>query len=135
MKKHIFLHSLILFIFMLTGCGDNVRLRGTVTFSDDGSPLPMGTVNFAKDGYLARGIIKEDGSYVVGSLSSNDGLLPGTYRVYVTGAYREVAPGLDESLIDHKYHTPDTSGLVCEVPYPRGRYNISVDRFPFPTSR
>ena len=137
MKRLFFPFSLVLLFLVLAGCGKNIRLYGTVTFSDDDTPLPMGVVCFEQGNYSARGIIKPDGSYVVGSLSSNDGLLPGTYQVHITGAFKEVGTGrdgmpLEESLIDQKYLTPNTSGLVCEVPHPKGRYDISVDRLPAP---
>jgi len=42
-----FAFFLSMILLALTGCGDKVALSGKVTYSDDGSPLPIGTVFFA----------------------------------------------------------------------------------------
>ena len=48
--------AVLLVFFVSVGCSKNVGLRGKVTFSDDGSPVSVGTVAFLKDGlYCARG--------------------------------------------------------------------------------
>ena len=123
----------VLLAVSLSGCGENVRLQGKVTFSDDNSPLTGGAVYFETDDYVARGELKPDGSYQVGSLSSRDGILPGTYRVYITGATRDVGVDKDgmpisESLIDGKYASGTTSGLEIDVTNETRRFDIVVDR-------
>lgn len=120
--------------FVTVGCGNKVRLHGTVTFSDDGTPLPMGTVCFENENFVARGIIGENGDFVVGSNAKRDGIPPGIYRVIVTGAFRDI--GLDkhdmpisEPLIDRKYASASTSDLAVTVDRSTRRYDIQVDRY------
>lgn len=125
--------SLLLFaLLVLSGCGGNVPLNGTVTFSDDGSPLGTGVVCFEAGSFVARGRIQPDGQYRVGSVSMKDGLPPGSYRVYIADAVVETAAdpyggAFTEPLIDGKYNSAETSGLHVEVPNVK-RYDINVDR-------
>jgi flagellar hook assembly protein FlgD len=116
------------------GCGHNVYVRGKVTFSDDNSPVPNGTVNFETDTFIARGYLKSDGMYTVGSLSTNDGLPSGLYKVSITGAEKEIGIKKDgdpimELLIDKRYTNNITSGLTFEVTPASKIFNITVDRF------
>ena len=122
--------GLSLALLVLTGCGDKVGLGGKVTF-EDGSPLGVGTVCFETDTYLARGTLKPDGSYVVGSLSERDGLPAGTYRVYISGAEKEIGKDKEEmpiyeSMIDEAMTSGATSGLSVTVPVSGGKYDIKV---------
>jgi hypothetical protein len=129
MKKYILL---IFCLFVFTGCNDgNVKLGGKVTYTD-GTPLTVGEVCFETDSYMARGKLKEDGTYVVGSISERDGLPKGTYRVYIYGADKIVSSesggmGLPESLIDEKYCSGKTSGLTVDIPVPGGKFDITVE--------
>ena len=77
----------------LIGCGSNVEFGGKVTYSDDGSPLTTGTVVFKKGNLISKGSLKPDGTFVVGSMKENDGLVPGSYQVYITGAEKSSGPG------------------------------------------
>lgn len=88
----------------------------------------MGTVCFLREGYLARGIIHPDGSYVVGSEAATDGLPAGTYQVYIDGAAVEdpTAPSGMALQIDEKLTRPDTSELTVTVPVSGGRFDITV---------
>lgn len=121
----------LFFVFALTltlGCGSSKEsLSGKVTF-EDGKPLEMGTVCFLRDDFLARGDIQSDGTYVVGSTESADGLPAGTYQVYIDGAVVEDldAPAGVSSLIDEKMTSPETSELTCDVPVPGGEFDITV---------
>ena len=129
MKNSIFL-GLSLALLMLAGCGDKVGLGGKVTM-EDGSPLGTGTVCFETDTYLARGTLKPDGSYVVGSLSEKDGLPAGTYRVYVSGAEKQIGQDKEgmpifEPLIDEKFASGTTSGLTLTVPVAGGKFDFKV---------
>ena len=157
MKTSIYHHLFVFFVVSgITGCGSGlVNLRGTVTFSDDGSPLTTGFVIFDNGKDRARGKIKEDGTYTVGSLSDTDGLKPGHYRVYVqaigpdpSGALAPMntsapSPGMASIsdanvprlrqqvvLVDSKFSSADTSGLECNVDKSTKTYNIVVERNP-----
>lgn len=66
------------------GCSNHVPMRGKVTFSDDQSPLTVGQVLFQSDTVLARGNLKQDGTYVIGTEKLNDGLPKGTYLVTIS---------------------------------------------------
>ena len=72
------------------GCSDKVIIRGKVTFSDDQSPLTVGQVVFQNDTLQARGTLKPDGTYILGTLSEKDGIPKGTYKVTITNAMENV---------------------------------------------
>ncbi|MDR2705720.1 MAG: hypothetical protein LBC02_08080 [Planctomycetaceae bacterium] len=138
--------SLLLFLlFPLTGCGNHVKLSGKVTYSD-GEPLKTGIIMFSKQDFLARANIRSDGTYDVGSFSSKDGLLPGKYKVFITGAIEPVTVTENASgnaknamgeaipqketfkiLIDAKYTTEETTPLEIEIPG-ENVYDIIVER-------
>ena len=136
----------ILVAFSVTiGCSQNVSLRGKVTFSDDDAPLSTGAVCFESETMVARGELQADGSYVVGSDAPKNGLPPGEYRVYITGASKfetksmgaialpgTPAPSISipVSLIDPKFSSPTTSGLTLKVERATGRFDFKVDRPP-----
>jgi hypothetical protein len=123
MKKQCLLAVLCLGAVLLQGCGDQVSVKGTVTFPD-GSPLTTGRVQFLTPTFVADGIIQPDGTYTIGSKKEGDGLPKGTYAVTVM-AYAETNYAIDmrmdenvkpaESLIDVKYNSQTTSGLTCDV--------------------
>lgn len=117
--------ALSLAFLVFVGCSGNVKSGGTVVFSDDGSPVPCGTICFATDTFLARGDIV-DGKFTLGSESEKDGLPPGEYRVYFSAVEEAIDEGeADEngvkpeptyvSLIDLKYLSADTSGLTQKI--------------------
>jgi hypothetical protein len=127
----------LLVILAVSGCGKNVGLSGKVTFSDDNSPLTFGEVCFRTDTFLARGKLKKNGTYTVGSLTETDGIPPGIYQVYITGAVNEIGlvnigtnkeTTLVEQLIDEKYGNPEKSGLTVEIKKTT-TFNIQVDRY------
>jgi hypothetical protein len=116
-------------LLIFAGCGNNhVGLSGKVTFTD-GTPLTVGEVCFVTDTFAAYGTLKNDGTYVVGSISENDGLPKGNYHVYIAGAIKVNAEET-ESLIDEKYGNRETSGLTVEVPTPNGKFDITVEPNP-----
>jgi hypothetical protein len=126
MKQYIFL---ILSLVLLAGCSHGrVQLGGKVTFSDDGSPVTQGTIVFVQDAFQATGTIQPDGSYVVGSFSTKDGLPPGNYAVWLYGI-TEILPGESErSLIDAKYESAETSGLTVQIDSATKNYDLKLDR-------
>jgi hypothetical protein len=134
MMKNIISFTLSLSLLLLTGCGGNIQLKGKVVFSDDGSPVPIGTVCFEMDSYLARGNLQSDGTFAVSSIKENDGLPKGTYRVYITGSQKLIGTSimglpLYESLIDEKYAATNTSGITIDVSPSTKYFEITVDRY------
>ena len=141
---------------VLTGCSGNVALKGKVVFSDDKSPVPVGTVSFEKGAFSARGELKSDGTFTVGSLKTNDGLPAGTYQVAITNAVKFLGDGAQntgntgvrrvgdvvekggieapaivavEPLIDEKYANVGTSGITIDVTRSKKYIEIEVDRY------
>ena len=119
-------------LFLAIGCGKNCGLKGKVVFSDDQSPLTHGVVCFLSDQGIARGNIDENGNYVVSSISKNDGLPSGSYRIYLvdTDHFIPNPGGIPKAvpLIEDKYSKAETSGLTVEVKSSM-THNIEVDRF------
>ena len=119
----------------LVGCSPNVGLGGKVTFSDDGSPLTAGTVVFKRGNEISKGRLKPDGTFIVGTMTNADGLEPGTYQVYITGAEKELIPATTvsdavmEPLIDSKFTRSDTSGLTIEVTKTTRKFDFQVERY------
>ena len=135
MTKNILFFVLVSLLLVLAGCSNGkVSLNGKAVFSDDGSPVPVGAVCFETDSFQARGNIKPDGSFVVGSLKGNDGLPPGKYRVGILGAQKLIGEdkrgfGIYESLIDEKFTSGSTSGLIIDVTSSTKHYEVVVDRY------
>src|SRR5262245_6096830 len=103
------------------GCGGGLHsVRGKVTF-EDGTPLTKGLVLFeGKDGertITARGDVRPDGSYQLGTNKPGDGAPAGKYRVAVTpledladvDSPRRAAP------LDPRFSDFNSSGLEFEV--------------------
>ena len=124
----------------IAGCGtNNVPFGGTVTFSDDGTPLEVGTVAFTNGVQQARGDLGPGGKFDLGFVKVSDGLPKGTYTVYITGAVKQeervaanARPGekfwTETRLIAPKYNSPDTSGLTVTVDGTTRTFDIKVDR-------
>ena len=123
-----------LVVSCLLGCGGgNVGMSGTVTFSDNGEPLQLGTVYFSSPSFESRGRLDEKGNYTIGSLKESDGLPKGTYTVYVNGANRFEGSEAEGNfrmvpLIDRKFTQPETSGLTVNVDGKSKRFDFKVDR-------
>ena len=134
MKKRIFFTVFLGILLLTIGCSDDkVGLSGKVTFSDDNSPLTVGTVYFTTDTYEARGTIEEDGTYRVSSVSDKDGIPPGEYKVYILGAEKNTGQMAGmyeqmEQLIDEKYASKGTSGLSVKIDKSTKTYDFQVDR-------
>jgi hypothetical protein len=106
----------------LQGCSETptipktVEVSGTVTL--DGKPLSEGTVNFSSSstGDAAIAQLKEGGRFLFGN-----GVLPGTYRVTITGPVNNTppAPGVTPPVlkfqIPSKYSDPATTDLKATV--------------------
>ena len=145
MRKYLTLFASLFVIALLSGCGDP-KVKGKVTFSD-GSPLTKGQVMFQKEGFIGSGDIKKDGSYSAGKQKDGDGLPPGTYQVFISGAStydqaelkdaqkQDVVIGAGQlgkipkpfDLIHSKFTSPKTSGLSVEVKGGSVKYDITVE--------
>ena len=144
-------HSLLLLLIAIVlnvGCSNKVSLSGTVTF-DDGAPLTHGAVFFHSEKLSAQGIIQPDGTYIVGTDKTDDGIPRGTYQVYLVGTdhveYKQTRTGVidpitgenidhrfrDEvrsPIIDQKYANPATSGLTVQAGKTK-TFDIKVERY------
>lgn len=124
------------------GCSNNVRLGGTVTFSDDGAPVTAGTVCFENSGGYARGQLDQNGRYTLGFDKEGNGLPRGVYGVYVTGARKPLGmsdepgsvPGskggamMYEELVAPKFQARSTSGITCTVDGSTNTFDFQVER-------
>lgn len=123
---------LVPFLFFCSGCSDKLPMGGKVTFTDDGAPLEKGTVCFEKDGFLARGNLKLDGTYQVSSTGQNDGLPKGKYKVYLVGAeLASTGKGgniVYTPLVDKRYESADSTDIEFEVDGKTKRFDFKVDR-------
>lgn len=119
MRQVLTLSATLLFV---VGCGGNAHeletapVSGTVTL--DGKPLPNGFVYIVPaKGRMAKGVINQDGSFVVGTYEADDGAQVGTHNVTVVaiplGEGEKPAPGTVP--IPPKYSTAKSSGLTIDV--------------------
>ena len=81
-------------IVSVVGCGGSgVDVSGSVLFPDS-TPLTQGVVALTGEGHTHQGKIATDGSYNV------SGLLPGTYKVAITGTTTGGESSFDSTQID-----------------------------------
>lgn len=119
---------LLIVMGVVAGCGRSDRLptaRVTGTVTLDGKPLQSGSVIFEPvDGRrLAKGSIRSDGSFVLGTYRQGDGAVPGRHRVAVIAIGELPAdsrrdplnPPSGPSLIPVFYSDSSKSGLTFEV--------------------
>jgi len=118
------------------GCGRRptlVPVSGRVTL--DGKPLGFGSVMIQPvAGPAARGTIRPDGSFAVGTFSPADGAIVGPASVRVA-CYEQQRPGasppqgelaLGKSLIPEKYTQFETSGITATVAAGMGPLEIDL---------
>lgn len=139
MKKSA-LFALLLCALISVGCSENVSITGKVTFSDDNAPAPNGIICFDSGANVARGTIKSDGTFKMGTLKEADGLPAGSYKVFFVDVREETGKAktsdgsegepIYTSLIDSKYLSPDTSELTAVVNKDTKELNFSLDRNP-----
>lgn len=115
---------LIFLAFVATGCGSDqlptYPVSGKVAFSD-GRPVRHGTVEFTsvQHGTTASGTIGHDGSFVLGTYSTDDGAVAGDHDVIVIQMV--IADGSFKHTVDHgkpvptKYASYETSSLTQQV--------------------
>ena len=131
MNKPFFIIAFIVLPLLVIGCSNHVQLSGTVTFSDDGTPLEVGRIVLESDTLHARGDIGAGGRFTMSTSKPGDGLPPGMYRVYISGASLLEIRGetvLEIPLIAAKYANAETSGLEVNVDRNTRTFDIKVDR-------
>ena len=108
----------------LTGCGDGrietYPVSGSVLFAD-GTPVRVGTVELEsiEHGTSATGTIRQDGTFLLGTFTPDDGAASGSHRAIVVQLI--VNDGLVEHSVDHgrpvdpRYGSYETSDLIVEV--------------------
>lgn len=118
---------------LFVGCGGSgsgtASVSGSIKYK--GKPVAKANVSFTPAEGVSRaatGLTDDNGYYKLGTFSSNDGALPGKYRVAIiargpdrppkpgetgSGMPGETMPG--DPLIPVKYFAPDSSGLTFEV--------------------
>ncbi|MDR3233869.1 MAG: hypothetical protein LBT46_09445 [Planctomycetaceae bacterium] len=80
--KHYIILTLLLFA---AGCSGGIKISGTVTYEEDGSPVKHGSVVFGDAQNTYQGLIK-DGKYVSGNKQPNRGIPAGQYKVWLLNA-------------------------------------------------
>ena len=126
MRNSFFLPVVFCVLVLLTGCSKYCPVSGNVTYPD-GTPVTAGTVIFSTPTTQAKGTIKPDGSYRLTSINPNDGVLPGSYSVYLNAAVltepttvvRPDGRGAKTTVKVTKITTPKfttpNSGITCDV--------------------
>lgn len=105
------------------GCAKSLYpVKGRVHFPD-GSPLPQGRVliDSGKDMTGSWGLIRADGTFEMGTHTTNDGVPPGKHRVYLQNTMTFAPPGFigafrPEPLVKPSFTAAESSGLVFDVP-------------------
>lgn len=133
------LRKILFCIFVLCccttiGCGNYIRVSGSVTFPD-GTPLETGIVNFQSPTHIAKGTLQKGGRFTIGTFKVADGLPPGEYKVFITGAQKVRPdfvpnPKIDDlgliSVIDERFSSPDQTPLAYTIEK-KTTLNIVVD--------
>jgi len=118
----------LLLIISFAGCNSDQLpvhpVNGTVQF-EDGSDVMFGDIEFfnAEHRVNARGKIKRDGTFTVGTYSENDGAVAGKHQVtilQVSGDYlsEKLSSQIKHDhgdLVDSAYFDYRTSGLNCDI--------------------
>ena len=116
--------ALIAAVFgVLSGCSHGpvptYPAKGRVIFPDK-SPLAGGNIEFAPQAgeikASARGVIGEDGHFVLTTFRDGDGAIEGQHRVLIIPARRRgEQPGKGPRILHGKYQSFETSGLEANV--------------------
>ena len=134
-RRIVCIAGLLLATILVAGCGrsgpETIPIRGEVYFK--GAPLkdvPQGLVHYipkSPDGRQASGRLQPDGSFVLTTFQSGDGVMPGEYDIVVSAYWARAElsreqveaargnvpkPGL---VVPEKYTEPTTSGLSDTV--------------------
>jgi hypothetical protein len=102
--RRFFLMLALGLVFTSSGCGEKqpatYPTRGRVVFSD-GKPVMLGTVELLSPGGAlnAQGAIQPDGTFVLGTFTSDDGAVAGTHKAIVMQMI--ISDGLPKHSMDH----------------------------------
>jgi hypothetical protein len=121
----------VLLIGTCWGCGSGgaagslpglVPVKGKVTFK--GKPVTKGVVQFEPDDYgrPASGELQSDGTYVLTTLKTGDGVVPGHHRVTISGTGSHPS----KELVPKKYRQPHTSGLTADVSAEKTEFDFDL---------
>lgn len=113
-------------IFLLANCGCGTErvptfpVSGSIQFAD-GEPVRTGTIELESEefGTTATGSIQNNGSFVLGTYTPDDGAAAGTHRVIVVQII--IADGISKHTQDHGRSVPpkfgdySSSGLTVQV--------------------
>ncbi|MDR1925079.1 MAG: hypothetical protein LBQ66_11970 [Planctomycetaceae bacterium] len=117
--------------FFVTGCSQNVRVEGTVSFSD-GTTIDRGQVVFENDAKTYIGKIRKDGSFSVGVYKDGEGIPKGQYRAAVAGVFDEDPNtahfGPPIHLVAEKYRNSKTSGFEFDIQGKTTGISLVVER-------
>ncbi|MDR2117567.1 MAG: hypothetical protein LBP87_14415 [Planctomycetaceae bacterium] len=128
-KQNLWYVLTFLCLLAIAGCGTNVRVSGTVTFSD-GTPLEKGKITFENDRVFYFGKIQKNGSFSLGVIKDGQGIPPGKYRVAVD-SYEVEGKGLEEVLIHFvakKFRDSSTSDIEYDITGKTTNLAIVVDK-------
>ncbi len=120
-------------VFGAAGCGERLHpVHGKVTL-EDGKPLTRGMVVCERrEGgatVTARGEIKPDGTYQLGTDRPGGGAPPGRYRTLINPMDFTDVPDEQKNLpYDLKYLRFETSGLEFEVKSGSNEFPIRLER-------
>lgn len=119
----------------LAGCSSGQHpVNGKLVYADNDEPvkeLAEQEVIFTSDklGKSARGTIQPDGSFQLGTVKENDGVMPGEYVVTLTQPYREPdRPYVGDRVVDPNYEDPEKSDLRAVVKAERNEFVFKLRR-------
>jgi hypothetical protein len=129
------LTALALVLAMAGGCGagNTSPVKGKVVFKD-GSPLSGGLVLFKpldeKLQVSARGDIREDGTFILGTYKDDDGAVPGKYSVAITPPPRQKVreKPVSPPTVHRRFTSHETSGLEFDVTRKKNDFTIVIDK-------
>jgi len=109
------------------GCSQNVKVSGTVTYSDTGDPVKFGMVVCNGENVVGRGAIK-DGKYSVGLLKDGDGIPRGTYTISSDSPYIPEPPKIVMRGMDGKPVQVNTPTHEREIFYTKEPQTIEIKK-------
>jgi hypothetical protein len=132
--RTILLFAFLFVPFFVTGCSKNVRVEGTVSFSD-GTTIDRGQVVFENDAKTYLGKIRKNGTFSVGVYKDGEGIPKGQYRAAVTGVFDEPPPTSGNDLlappihiVAEKYRNSKTSGFEFDIQGKTSGISLVVER-------
>jgi hypothetical protein len=99
-----------------------IPIKGKITYK--GQALTTGFVRFKPDGSgrIASGQLQSDGTYVLSTLQQSDGVVAGSYRVYIADPDKKLAS--DRTF--KKYLQANNSKLTADVTPESTEFNFDL---------